>query len=143
MHRVFQHDLYQLRLNTARAYVSALETSSNPVSSDPEEPIKLTAQVLGLGPIFRLIIGLTNTSASTPSRGLYITFYCDDKLYQVKKKLKQLDNHFFQIAKPYIAVPMLVPGLNYKFESLVRRRVGLKSVNCFLLGGMHQRDGGG
>jgi len=84
MHRVFQHDLYQLRLNTARAYVSALDTSSNPVSSDPEEPIKLTAQVLGLGPIFRLIIGLTNTSASTPSRGLYITFYCDDKLYQVK-----------------------------------------------------------
>ena len=99
MHRVFQHDLYQLRLNTARAYVSALDTSANPVSSDPEEPIKLTAQVLGivldiviksaaqvlgLGPIFRLIIGLTNTSASSPSRGLYITFYCDDKLYQVK-----------------------------------------------------------
>lgn len=84
MHRVFQHDLYQLRLNTARAYVSALETSANPVSSDPEEPIKLTAQVLGLGPMFRLIIGLTNTSANTPSRGLYITFYCDDKLYQVR-----------------------------------------------------------
>ena len=121
MHRVFQHDLYQLRLNTARAYVSALETSSNPVSSDPEEPIKLTAQVLGLGPMFRLIIGLTNTSASSPSRGLYITFYCDDKLYQVKVcAKKQRENHFFQIAKPYIAVPMLVPGLNYKFESLVR-----------------------
>ena len=48
MHRVFQHDLYQLRLNTARAYVSALDTSANPVSSDPEEPIKLTAQVLGI-----------------------------------------------------------------------------------------------
>jgi hypothetical protein len=43
--RVFQHDLYQLRLNTARAYVSALETSASPVSSDPEEPLKLTVQV--------------------------------------------------------------------------------------------------
>ncbi len=43
--RVFQHDLYQLRLNTARSYVAALETSASPVSSDPEEPLKLTVQV--------------------------------------------------------------------------------------------------
>ncbi|XP_023347799.1 Bardet-Biedl syndrome 1 protein homolog isoform X2 [Eurytemora carolleeae] len=105
MHRVFQHDLYQLRLNTARAFVSALETSSNPVSSDPEEPIKLTAQVMGLGPMFRLIIVLSNTSSNIPSRNLYITFYCDDKLYKVQK--------------PLILVPMLVPGLNYQFETLV------------------------
>ena len=45
MHRVFQHDLYQLRLNTARAYVSALQTVAVPVSADPEEPLKLSAQV--------------------------------------------------------------------------------------------------
>lgn len=45
MHRVFQHDLYLLRVNTARALVSSLETSSNPVSSDPQDPIKLSAQV--------------------------------------------------------------------------------------------------
>ena len=63
------------------------------------------AQVLGLGPVFRLILGLTNTSANTPSRGLFITFYCDDKLYR--------------IAKPYIDVSMLVPGLDYKYETLV------------------------
>ena len=64
-----------------------------------------SAQVLGLGPVFRLILGLTNTSANTPSRGLFITFYCDDKLYR--------------IAKPYIDVSMLVPGLDYKYETLV------------------------
>ena len=61
--------------------------------------------MLGLGPVFRLILGLTNTSANTPSRGLFITFYCDDKLYR--------------IAKPYIDVSMLVPGLDYKYETLV------------------------
>ena len=43
--RVFQHDLYQLRLNTARSVVAALETSASPVSSDPGEPLKLTVQV--------------------------------------------------------------------------------------------------
>ena len=45
MHRVFQHDLYLLRLNTARAFIGALNTSSNPVSDDIQEPIKLSAQV--------------------------------------------------------------------------------------------------
>ena len=45
MHRVFQHDLYLLRLNTARAFIGALNTSANPVSDDVQEPIKLSAQV--------------------------------------------------------------------------------------------------
>ena len=45
MHRVFQHDLYKLRLSTAREYVRALETSSNPVSLNQDEPLKLSAQV--------------------------------------------------------------------------------------------------
>ena len=48
---------------------------------------------------------LTNTSVRTPSRGLFITFYCDDKLYR--------------IAKPSMDVLMLLPGLDYKFETLV------------------------
>ena len=46
MHRVFQHDLYKLRLNTARLYVRALETSSNPVTISQNEPLKLSAQVI-------------------------------------------------------------------------------------------------
>lgn len=45
MHRTFQRDLYLLRLNVAREYVKALENSMNPISSDPTEPLKLTAQV--------------------------------------------------------------------------------------------------
>ena len=85
MHRVFQHDLYLLRLNTARSFVRSLQTSSNPISTgngDESESIKLSAQVLGLGPVFKLVIGLCNTSTSTPSRYLLITFYCDDKMYR-------------------------------------------------------------
>ena len=47
MHRQFQHDLYRLRLETARNYVQALENSLNPISTDPQEPLKLAAQVSG------------------------------------------------------------------------------------------------
>ena len=110
MHRMFQHDLYLLRLNTARAFVESIKTSANPVAGSGTsvaegEPIKMSAQVLGLGPVFRMIIGLCNTSPGKPSRNLMITFYCDDKLYSISKNI--------------IRVPMLVPGLEYNFETLV------------------------
>ena len=110
MHRMFQHDLYLLRLNTARAFVESIKTSANPVAGSgtgvsENDPIKMSAQVLGLGPVFRLIIGLCNTSPGKPSRNLMITFYCDDKLYAISKNV--------------IRVPMLVPGLEYNFETLV------------------------
>ncbi|XP_060079163.1 Bardet-Biedl syndrome 1 protein homolog [Ylistrum balloti] len=105
MHRTFQRDLYLLRLNTAREYVKSLENSMNPVSADPTEPLKLNAQVQGIGPTFKLTVNLQNTSLSHPSTNLLITFQYDDRLYTLKKSL--------------IQVPMLVPGLNYAFETFV------------------------
>ena len=88
-----------LRLNTARSFVRSLQTSSNPISTgngDESESIKLSAQVLGLGPVFKLVIGLCNTSTSTPSRYLLITFYCDDKMYRYeidKTRGIKISNH--------------------------------------------------
>ncbi|ESO96483.1 hypothetical protein LOTGIDRAFT_115648 [Lottia gigantea] len=105
MHRTFQRDLYLLRLNTARQYVKALENSMNPISSDPTEPLKLSAQIQGIGPTFKLTVNLQNTSLSTPVYNIIITFHFDDKLYSFRNK--------------YIEVPMLVPGLNYAFETFI------------------------
>ncbi|XP_074644382.1 BBSome complex member BBS1-like [Tubulanus polymorphus] len=105
MHRAFQHDLYRLRLNTARGYVKALETSNTPISTDAAEPLKLSAQVQGIGPSFKLTVNLQNTSLNIPSMHLLITFQCDDKLYN--------------ILKPNISVPMLVPGLSYAFQTFI------------------------
>lgn len=45
MHRTFQRDLAQLRLKVLREYVKALDSSMNPISSDPMEPLKLSAHV--------------------------------------------------------------------------------------------------
>ncbi|KAG7165240.1 Bardet-Biedl syndrome 1-like [Homarus americanus] len=105
MHRVFQHDLYRLRLNTARAYVQALETSSNPVSLSETEPLKLSAQVLGLGPTFKLRVELQNTSSASPSLQLAVIFHCDDHIYNVNKS--------------YIQIPMLIPGIIHVAETLI------------------------
>ncbi|XP_041351022.1 Bardet-Biedl syndrome 1 protein-like isoform X2 [Gigantopelta aegis] len=105
MHRTFQRDLYLLRLRTARDYARALENSMNPISSDPTEPIKLSAQVQGIGPTFKLTVNLQNTSLTIPSSNLVVTFDYDNGLYSFRKT--------------FIQVPMLVPGLNYSFETFI------------------------
>lgn len=105
MHRMFQHDLYRLRLNTAREYVKVLNSSMNPVSTNLAEPLKLSAQVQGIGPTFKMTVNLQNTSLSVPIMNTLISFLYDEKLYSLQKTM--------------IPVPLLVPGLNYKFETLV------------------------
>ncbi|XP_069683842.1 BBSome complex member BBS1 [Periplaneta americana] len=104
MHQKFQHDLFRLRLNTARACVNALQGCSNPFSTNIQEPLVMSAQVSGFGPTFKIHISLKNMSQSNPIKDLAITFHCDDKLYIIEK--------------PFIQVPMLVPGLLYRFETV-------------------------
>jgi len=105
MHRVFQQDLYRLRLQAARSYVHAISTSLNPLSTSLQDPVKLSAQIQGLGPAFKLTINIENTSSDTPSKDLLITFHYDSTLYEV--------------AKPMIQIPLLIPGLSYAFETLI------------------------
>uniref|UniRef100_A0A8C5MM93 BBSome complex member BBS1 n=1 Tax=Leptobrachium leishanense TaxID=445787 RepID=A0A8C5MM93_9ANUR len=105
MHRVFQMDLYRLRLTAARAYVKALDASLAPVSATMQEQLTLNAAVQGIGPRFKLILNIQNTSVNRPSMQLLISFLYDERLYQIKPA-------FFK-------VPLLVPGLNYPLETFV------------------------
>ncbi|XP_078516912.1 BBSome complex member BBS1 isoform X2 [Lissotriton helveticus] len=105
MHRVFQMDLYRLRLMAARAYVKALESSMSPVSSTLTEPLRMNAVVQGIGPTFKLTLHIQNTSANRPSINLLISFLYDERLYAMKRA--------------FIKVPLLVPGLNYPIETFV------------------------
>ncbi|GIY30419.1 bardet-Biedl syndrome 1 protein [Caerostris extrusa] len=105
MHRAFQHDLYRLRLTTARSYVNALTSSQNPVSYGAIDPLKLSAQVQGLGPKFILHLELQNTSRNKPSINLFLTFHCDARIYKIQKT--------------YIPISFLAPGLPYTFVTPV------------------------
>ena len=104
MHRIFQRDLCLLRLSAARSYTSALEKSLNPVSISGE-PIKVSAHIQGFGPAFKLTIKLQNTSSTAPSTDLLITFQYQESLYN--------------LSKACIPVPLLIPGIEYVFETLV------------------------
>jgi Bardet-Biedl syndrome 1 protein len=106
MYRQFQHDLFRIRLETARNYVGVLQKSLTPFSVSQTDPVKLHVEVTGIGPVFRLSMRLQNTSTSQPNVDLSIAFDYDHRLYAVHK--------------PLVAVPMLVPGLEYVFETLIQ-----------------------
>jgi len=105
MHNTFQRDLYRLRLETARSYVKAVTASLTPVTSTQDSSLKISAQVQGLGPVFRLTVNIQNTSPSSALIGHSLTFKCDESLYRIAKKLIQM--------------PLLVPSLSYNFETMV------------------------
>ena len=106
MHRQFQHDLYKLRLTTAQNFAEALQKKMMPVSSNNFAPLKLSANVQGLGPMFRLSIEVMNTSTNQPIMGAYVMLVTNDTLYILEKT--------------YISLPLLVPSLTYTFNTMLR-----------------------
>ena len=106
MHRIFQHDLYRLRLNTAQNYVNALQKKMTPVSHSFLAPLKLAANVQGIGPMFRLTVEIMNTSTNSPIIGAYVILVANESLYVLEKS--------------YISMPLLVPSLTYAVNTMVR-----------------------
>lgn len=106
MYRTFQQDMYRLKLLAARSYVKAVTASLNPISANPSESLKLSAQVHGLGPVFRLVLELQNNSTAKALINLFFAFHCDDQVYDIET------NH--------IPVPYLAPGHPYSFNTKVR-----------------------
>ena len=106
MHQIFQRDFFMLRLKTAQEFLKTLEKSINPiVTTQKNEMLKLSAEVQGFGPIFRLIIYLQSVSAQ-PIINFYVGFLFNTALYEVEKS--------------YIPVGMLVPGIQYPFQTKIQ-----------------------
>jgi len=102
MHRVFQRDLCKLRLNTARAYVKIISDGHGPMSFSAGSSLRLTAQVQGLGPRFKLKLNLQNTGSKAVC-DMAVTFAYNAMLYRLKSSL--------------VRVPLLVPGLLYRLDT--------------------------
>jgi hypothetical protein len=58
-----------------------------------------------LGPIFRLVLELQNTSPDSPSMNLFLTFQCDVRIYKIERSI--------------IRAPFLAPGILYNFGTKV------------------------
>lgn len=81
MHQNFQRDLVQLRLVAARTIVQNL-TDQTGIGNEKEQ-LKISAQVLGLGPKFSLILAIENMNSETGLLDLFVIFQADVTLYKL------------------------------------------------------------
>ncbi|KAL1490258.1 hypothetical protein ABEB36_012984 [Hypothenemus hampei] len=100
IHQTFQQDLIRLRLTAARALIQNLTDQSG--IGNEKEQIKLSAQVLGLGPKFTIVLTLENINPTKPLVGLKVTFHVNP-LYYI------LSNYV-------IKIPLIPPSLSFKMQ---------------------------
>ncbi|KAJ8722939.1 hypothetical protein PYW07_004119 [Mythimna separata] len=105
MHKTFQHELNRLRLLAATTLLEAHKKSDNSVGIGPMESMRLTAEVEGLGPVFRVTLMIENNSKDKAVIGLSILFHVHTVNYKV--------------SNPYIKVPLLSPGGKLKFPTKI------------------------
>lgn len=101
MHRIFQRDLCKLRLATARAYVKMITDGQGPLSFSSGAVLRLTAQVQGLGPRFKIKLTLQNTGTKHVA-DLSVVINYNALLYKVKSSV--------------FRVPILIPGVGYRVD---------------------------
>ncbi|XP_058066095.1 Bardet-Biedl syndrome 1 protein homolog [Anopheles bellator] len=104
IHGSFQSELWRMRLTTARAIIDVINSADSHMSTVDVgvAPLKLAAEVLGLGPVFKLFLVLENISTRTEATGLQV--------------LIQADHRHYRIERPYLPLPMLVPGAPIRLD---------------------------
>uniref|UniRef100_A0A182QKI4 Uncharacterized protein n=1 Tax=Anopheles farauti TaxID=69004 RepID=A0A182QKI4_9DIPT len=121
IHNSFQSELWRMRLTTARATVDVISSADSNVSTVDVglAPIKLAAEVLGLGPVFKLCLLLENIATRKEAAGLNV--------------LIQADHRHYRVDRPYVRLPMLVPGtpirLDFRLTVTVDPTDGLPPVD--------------
>ncbi len=87
MHRIFQRDLCKLRLETARYYVKIIAEGRGPLSfNNAGASLRLSAQVQGLGPKFKIKMAIQNVG-STSLLQTPVTLSYNHDLYRTARSL--------------------------------------------------------
>jgi len=122
MHRTFQRDLCKLRLSTAKAYVNLLGAGHGPMSSMGGAQVRLNAQVVGMGPQFKIVVRVQNAGVHA--------------LYDVPL-MCGTNPHLYRVPKPCFHLPILVPQQVYIVEIpivCIKENGGTDCVRLFLCG---------
>lgn len=87
----FQVELWRLRHTAARATVDALNSSERTISGDiTHAPVKLSAEVCGIGPVFRLYLTIQNLSTYKMSSNLVVLLHADRRHYTIQKSMARV-----------------------------------------------------
>lgn len=83
----FQAELWRLRLTAARATLDAIKSADSTISGDiGHVPVKLAAEVMGMGPVFRLFLTLENLAAHREASNLAVILHADDNHYLLERQ---------------------------------------------------------
>uniref|UniRef100_A0A1I8PUL4 Uncharacterized protein n=1 Tax=Stomoxys calcitrans TaxID=35570 RepID=A0A1I8PUL4_STOCA len=89
----FQVELWRLRHTAARATVDALNSSERTISDDiTHAPVKLSAEVCGVGPVFRLYLTIQNLSTYKMASNLMVLLHADRRHYTIQKSVAKVSN---------------------------------------------------
>ncbi|KAJ0180294.1 hypothetical protein K1T71_003698 [Dendrolimus kikuchii] len=105
MHVLFQQDLNRLRLMAARTLLDVHVKSDNSVGTGSMEHVRLSAEVEGLGPVFRMTLIIENKSPDKAVIDLSILFH--------------VHTMYYKVSQPFIKVPLLSPGSKLEFPTKV------------------------
>lgn len=90
IHNIFQSELWRMRLEAAKVTVEILRTGDSTFSGDYQTPLKLLAQVDGLGPDFLLTVTLENISVAKIVTNLTILLHADPNHYKIENRYVEL-----------------------------------------------------
>lgn len=90
IHNIFQSELWRMRLEAAKVTVEILRTGDSTFSGDYQTPLKLLAQVDGLGPDFLLTVTLENISATRVVTNLSILLHADPRHYGIARRYAEI-----------------------------------------------------
>lgn len=78
--------MWRLRLTAARATVDIINSAESTISGDiGHAPIKLAAEVLGLGPVFRLFLTLENMATRKEAANVAVLLHADITHYTLER----------------------------------------------------------
>ena len=113
MHKAFQSELSRLRLTVTRAYVKLLdEHPTEQIAADNRSKLHLSAKVVGMRH-HRLELTIQNTAEEAQ----------EDITVATASRHKG-----FQVLKPIISIPMLLPGVSYPQNIPVHRKEGISEA---------------
>lgn len=87
----FLTELWRLRLIAARETVEVINSGESTISGDiGQTPIKLAAEVCGLGPDFQIFLIIENMSSRKVASDLCVLLHCDNRHFLLKKAFQRV-----------------------------------------------------
>lgn len=92
----FLTELWRLRLTAARETVDVINSAESTISGDiGHAPIKLAAEVCGLGPVFHLFLIIENMAARRMASDLCVLLHCDHRHYLLERPYRKVSHAKF------------------------------------------------